>query len=408
MKKISLSALGIFLACFAGFAQSNTDSSKYYKRELQFEEANIISSYYTQDGNNSAVTGGIGTEQLTDISNTFQLQFFRYDDKFRKHTWNFEVGVDHYTSASSDQVDLKANSSASSADTRFYPSINWTRENEKKGTSISLGASYSHEFDYRSYGLSLGFSAKTKNRSGEFSAKLQAYFDQVSQVLPSELISTATSTTTSASAGRGSHNSQYPTTGRNTYDLNLSYSQIINEHLQVAIVSDVVAQSGYLSLPFHRIYFTDGSVHQENLPSTRFKLPIGIRANYFLGDRFILRAYYRYYQDDWGLSAHTASLEMPIKISPFVSISPFYRYYQQTAIDYFAPYKAHTAADQYYVSNYDLSAFNSNFIGAGIRIMPPKGVLGISHFSMFEVRYAHYQKNIGMQSDVVSLNLKFN
>ncbi|HMC84749.1 MAG TPA: DUF3570 domain-containing protein [Chitinophagaceae bacterium] len=406
MKKICLSIIGLYIGFFAGFAQEKTDSSKYKNHQLTFDEANIVSSYYHQNGDHSAVTGGIGTEKLTDISNSFDVKFYRYDQLFRKHTWNFEVGIDHYTSASSDLIDLKANSSASHADTRIYPSVNWTRENEKKGTTIGAGVSYSHEFDYQSYSANINFAAKTKNRNGEFSARFQSFFDQVKLVLPTELIPVVAGTT-SASSTSGGHHVNYPSSSRNTFDLALSYSQEVNKRLQVMFLSDLVLQNGYLSLPFHRVYFTDGSVHQENLPSTRFKLPLGLRANYFLGDKIILRAYYRFYTDNWGLTAHTASLEMPVKITPFVSVSPFYRYYIQTAIKYFAPYQEHTAADGYYTSNYDLSAFNSNFFGAGIRLTPPKGVFGIEHLNMLELRYGHYTKNINMQSNIITLNLKF-
>lgn len=403
MKKICLSVIGLYIGFFAGFAQSQADSSKYEHHTLTFEEANIVFSYYHQNGHNSAVTGGIGTEKLTDISNSFDVKFYRYDEKFRKHVWDFELGVDHYTSASSDMVDLKANSSASHADTRIYPSINWTRENEKKGTTIGAGLSYSHEFDYNSYSGNINFAAKTRNRSGEFSARFQAYLDQVKLVLPTELIP-ATSGTSGASRG---DEHRYPSSSRNTFDLALSYSQVVNQRLQVSFLADAVAQQGYLSLPFHRVYFTDGTIHQETLPSSRIKLPLGIRANYFLGDKIILRAYYRYYTDDWGLTSHTASLEVPVKFTPFVSITPFYRYYVQTAIKYFASYEAHFWGEKYYTSNYDLSAFNSQFFGAGIRLTPPKGVFGIQNLNMLELRYGHYTKNIGMQSDIISLNLKF-
>ncbi|MFX8362484.1 DUF3570 domain-containing protein, partial [Acinetobacter baumannii] len=90
----------------------------------------------------------------------------------------------------------------------------------------------------------------------------------------------------------------------------------------------------------------------ENLPSSRTKLPIGIRLNYFAGDKLIFRTFYRYYVDDWGLTAQTASIEMPYKITPFFSISPFYRYYTQTAVKYFAGYGLHAPNDTYYTSNY--------------------------------------------------------
>jgi hypothetical protein len=394
----------LYIGLFAGFAQTTYDSSKYRPQELTFEEANFVSSYYHQDGNNSAVTGGIGTEKLTDISNSFDLKYYIYDNAYRKHTITAEVGIDHYTSASSDMVDLKANSSASHADTRIYPSVNWTMENEKKGTTIGAGLAFSREFDYTSYSANVNFAAKTKNRSGEFSAKAQVFLDQVSLVLPTELIATVAGT--SSASGNGEH-SRYPTSARNTFDLSLSYSQIINKRLQVMLIGDVVSQNGYLSLPFHRVYLTNGTVHQENLPSSRLKIPLGIRASYFLGDKIIIRTYYRYYTDDWGLTAHTASIETPVKITPFISVSPFFRFYQQTGTKYFAPYEKHTAAEKYYTSNYDLSTFNSNFFGAGLRFTPPKGVFGLENFNMLEIRYGHYQKNIGMNSDVISLNLKF-
>lgn len=399
MKRICLSVVGLLLTLFSAFAQpSAKDSSQYKSRKLTFEEANIVSSYYRQNGQNSAVTGGIGTEKLSDYSNSFDVKFSKRDWKDRKHTFDLEVGIDHYTSASSDKINPQSISSASSADTRIYPSVSWSMENEKKGTTIGAGLSSSTEYDYQSFGANVSFSQKTKNRTGEFTARLQAYVDNLSYILPVEL--------RTGGGGREDEN-DYPSKSRNSFSGSLSFSQIVNKRLQLMFLLDLVYQNGYLGLPFHRVYFTDNSLHVENLPGTRLKIPIGFRANYFAGDKVILRTFYRYYHDDWGLSAHTAELETAIKITPFLSVSPFYRYYKQSAVNYFAPYKVHTAADQYYTSNYDLSKFNSNFYGAGFRIAPPKGVFGMDHFSMLEVRYGHYTKTTGMNSDIISLNLKF-
>jgi hypothetical protein len=326
----------------------------------------------------------------------FDVKLTKYDKKLRKNTVGFELGIDHYTSASSDKVDLSANSSASHADTRFYPTLSWSRENEQKGTTIGAALSSSTEFDYQSFGGNLSFSKKTSNKNGEFTAKIQTYLDQVKLVIPVEL----------RTYGSG-NDKGYGSSARNTFAGSLSYSQIINERMQVMVLADAVQQNGYLSLPFHRVYFTDGSVHQENLPDTRFKIPLGFRANYFAGDKIIIKSYYRFYTDDWGLVAHTLDLEVPVKITPFFSVSPFYRYYTQTASDYFAPYKTHTAANQYYTSNYDQSAFNSSFFGAGFRFAPPKGVFGQQHFSNLEIRYGHYMKNIDFNANIISMNLTF-
>jgi hypothetical protein len=100
-------------------------------------------------------------------------------------------------------------------------------------------------------------------------------------------------------------------------------------------------------------------------------------------------------------------LETVVKLTPFFSITPFYRFYQQSASKYFAPYQAHTAADEFYTSNYDLSKFNSNFYGAGFRISPPKGVFNMQHVNALEMRYGHYQRTDGLNSNIISLSLKF-
>jgi len=391
MKRIILTGFALLGLLRLSAQTTPTDSTGYKSTKLKIDEINLVSSYYKQDGNNSAVTGGIGSEKLTDLSNTLDVKLLKYGKTGIKHTFDIEAGIDHYTSASSDQIDLQANSSASSADNRFYPSITYSRENEEKGNTLGIGLSSSNEFDYQSFGGNISYSKKTKDRNGEFTAKFQAYLDQVKLVLPVEL--------------RTSNG--YGTESRNTFAGTLSYSQIVNQNLQIMFMADVISQSGYLSLPFHRVYFNDGSVHQENLPDTRLKIPLAIRASYFLGDNVIIRAYYRYYSDDWKLTAHTADIEVPVKLSPFFSLSPFYRYYTQSATKYFNAYGAHTAAEEFYTSNYDLSRFNSSFVGMGLKFTPAKGVFGIRHFNTVELRYGHYTKTTQMTSDIFSINIKY-
>jgi len=396
MKKLFLSVIGMYIGILAAFSQrQDADSSTYNSRKLNFEEANIVSSYYSQDGNNSAVTGGIGSEKLTDISNVIDLKLSLYDRRNRKHSFTGEIGIDHYTSASSDKIDPKTISSASHADTRFYPSFGWTMENEKKGTTVGAEISYSSEFDYQSFGVNVNFAQKTQNKNGEFAAKLQAYIDQVSLIYPVELRN-----------GSSRDDDDYATTGRNTFSGGASWSQIINKNLQVLLEGEVVYQQGYLGLPFHRVFFEDNSVHVENLPSTRLKIPLGLRANYFIGDKFILRTWYRNYRDNWGINSNAVQVETVFKLNPFLSITPFYRFYQQSAANYFGPYQVHTAADEFYTSNYDLSKFNSNFFGAGFRIAPPEGVFKLKHLNSLELRYGHYQKTTSMNANIISINLR--
>lgn len=391
MKRIFITGFAL-LGLFKVYSQTSPpDSTAYKSTKLKIDEINLVSSYYKQNGNNSAVTGGIGTEELTDISNTIDVRLVKYGTTGKKHTFDVEVGMDHYTSASLDRIDLSANSSASSSDSRFYPSLSYTMEDEARGNTLGVGVSSSTEFDYQSFGGNVSYSKKTKDKNGEFTAKFQAYLDQVKLIDPIEL--------------RISDN--YGTASRNTFAGSLSYAQVVNKNLQVMVVADVITQSGYLGLPFHRVYFTDGTVHQENLPDSRLKIPLAIRTSYFVGDNIIIRAYYRYYSDDWKLKSHTADIEVPIKLSPVFSLSPFYRFYTQSAVKYFKSYREHTAADGYYTSNYDLSKFDSSFFGMGLKFTPLKGVFGIKHFNTIEIRYGHYTKTTQMTSNIISINLKY-
>ncbi|HEY5392921.1 MAG TPA: DUF3570 domain-containing protein [Hanamia sp.] len=402
MKKICLTLVGIYLMMLHVFGQYyQKDTTTYKSRPLKIDEINLVSSYYSQNGNHSPVTGGIGTEKVTDIANGIDVKWVGWDAMNNKHTLTAGLGFDHHTSASSTYVSKTGASKTGGS--RLYPSVDWLEENTKKGTSFGLGLYVSKEYNYSSFGINGQFSKKTKN-NGEFTGKLSGYFDRVKMIYPSEFVPIVTTVTSASGDGHGGK-SKIPSKPRTTGTLSLSFSQVINKRMQGIILLDGVYQNGYLGLPFHRVYFNNGSDLIENLPSNRLKLPIGIRLNYFLGDKIILRSYYRYYIDSWGLQAHTASLEVPYKITPFISVAPFYRYYTQTAVKYFAPYETHVTSDEYYTSNYSLSAFNSQFFGINFRLAPPKGIF--PGLSSLELRYGHYSQTTDLVSDVISLDLKF-
>jgi len=373
------------------FAQTSEPSDSLYEsRRLKFEEVNFASSYYHQEGDNSAVTGGVGTESLTDISTTIDLKMAKYDSKGRLHNYVFELGFDTYTSASSDKINPATISSASSNDQRFYPSIAWTITNEEKGQSFGTNVAVSAEYDYLSFGGGVFASKNSSDNSRQVSARLQAFIDQVSIIYPIEL-----------------RPAPYSTRSRNSLSSSFTLSQIVNKRLQIAVILDLAYQYGFLSLPFNRVYFTNNNVSVENLPGARFKIPIGIRAHYFLADRYIIRMFYRYYQDDWGMQAHSANAELSVKITPFLSVTPFYRYHTQSAIDYFAPIRVHNPGDEFYSSDYDLSELSSQSGGIGFRAVSPDGILGIARWNTVELRYDHYERSNGLISNIISLHAKF-
>jgi hypothetical protein len=395
MRKITLAVMGCYVSILSVFAQApaENDTSVYVNRKLKVEETNFISSYYNQAGNHAAVTGGIGPEQLTDISNLLELRLVKADAKKRLRLLNLQIGVDAYTSASSDNIDPATISSASRSERRIYPSVSYSIKNNAKRQTFGFIGYFSTEYDYTSLSPGLTFSKSSKDNNKELSVKLQAFFDNRKIILPIEL--------------RNDPSVFTGTTKRNTFNASLIYSRVMNERAQFAVLLDVAYQSGLLSTPFNRVYFEDNTLKIENLPATRFKLPLGFRFNYFLNDRFVIRSFYRFYFDTWNLTANTFSLEFPVKITPFLSLGPVYRFYTQTAAKYFAPYREHLISDEFYTSDYDLSAFNSHLIGLNFRKVSSQGILGIKKWSSLELRYSYYYRTTRLTAHSITAAFRF-
>ena len=400
MKK-RIFTVALLLAGLVGRAQTQPAAETGYEaRQLKVEEINFVSNYYHQEGNNSAVTGGIGTEQLINYANSFDLVLSKSDRRNRLHTLTLDANVDYYTSASSDKIDPLTISSASKSDIHIYPSISWRVADPLTHISKGIGYSYSHEYDYQSHGFTAQVAKTSVDNNREVSVRGSAFFDTWKAILPSEL--------RPANYGSGAQNDRVGVDykPRNSFNLALSLSQVVNKRLQLLVTLEPSWQQGLLSTPFHRIYFTDGSEKVERLPGTRLKLPIGLRANYFYGDRVIIRSFYRFYVDDWGMKAHTANLEVPVKVTPFLSVSPFYRFHTQTAVSFFRPYGQHDPAQLYHTSDYDIGNITTHFTGMGLRMAPPGGVLGIRAWNALELRYGHYTRSTGMVANSLTLLVK--
>jgi hypothetical protein len=178
MIRIPIIIFAFYISILNAFSQKS-DTAAYQSRKLKVDEVNFVSSYYQQRGNNAAVTGGVGSEKLTDFATTLDIKLSKTDSKQRINSYDFEIGVDTYTSASSDKIDPSTVSSASSGDQRVYPSFSWSRFNQAKGTSIGANFSVSSEYDYLSIGGGVNAFKSSKDRNRELGIKVQAYQDFV-------------------------------------------------------------------------------------------------------------------------------------------------------------------------------------------------------------------------------------
>jgi len=378
----------LLLVSFLAFSQE----AYQMKPNENYVEIDFLSSYYNQDGDNSAVTGGKGTEKLNDFSNIILVNI-PIDSS---NSLNFTGGVDIYSSASTDNIDFNK-SSASSMDARSYINIGYTHKLLNKGYTFGIKGGFSSEYDYTSINGGFHIAKEFNNGNTEILLSGQAYIDKWIPYFPVELANMVT----------------IPTTNRNSYSGQLIISQVINQRIQLSLSLESIYMDGLLSTPFHRVYFSDQTTPDiERLPSTRLKIPLAVRINYKPTDNLIIRSFYRYYTDDFGISAHTASLELPYHISDSWTMIPFYRYHTQTAADYFSPFATHLASETFYTSDFDLSQLSSNKFGLGMVYSPLYG-LGRMKLPLIKkqlvlhslsFRLSAYSRDTGLQGYGAAIN----
>ncbi len=415
------------LFSFWSFSQEERDSLVYKKRVLEAAEIDLLFSYYDQDGNHAAVTGGDGTEKLTDVTSAILVKIPLNEDAIL----TVDVGISAYSSASSSNVnplDTKGNnrvspyiasSGASGQDALVHFNPTYQHSSDDRNKIWSANVYVASEYDYFSMGLGGSYTYLFNEKNTEVGVKAQLYLDQWKSQYPIELGSGFFDSRITGAGNYSPTFKPFAKENRNSYSLSLSFSQILSKRVKGSLFLDVVSQNGLLSTPFQRVYFGDRNDFfiddfqladaVEMLPDTRFKIPLGGRLNYYMSDIFVLRSYYRFYSDNWGVTSHTASLEVPIKVSSSFTVYPTYRYYTQTAADYFYKKEEAISSLDFYTSDYDLSAFNAHQYGLGIRYKDIFTRAKLLYFGLktLDLRFSQYDRSDGLNSFIVSFGVTF-
>ena len=153
-----------FVSSLVVSQEIRTDSiATYKKRILETTEVDFLTSYYSQDGGNAAVSGGIGSEELTDATAAFIVSIPINDDDIL----TIDAGVSAYTSASSSNINpfdgnqdanaFVASSGASSADVWANVTGVYSHSSDDRNKIWTAKVSVSSEYDYFSAGIGGSF-----------------------------------------------------------------------------------------------------------------------------------------------------------------------------------------------------------------------------------------------------------
>ncbi len=353
-------------------------------------DADILFNYYDQDGDNSPVTGGVGTESLSVMAPVFVVRWHKNE------RWNFgaELGVDNVTSASTDNIDRGEIevSGASRVDARANAVLSATRSWANQDVGFTVG--FSSEYDYTSLQAGLRWSRDFNQGNSTLAASLRHYQDTV------ELY--------------GIDGIQRGEDDRTTNDVSLSWTQVLGRRTVGSVELFASEQWGFLSTPFHEVILapidgaSEGVRVAERLPDSRSRMAIGLRLNHTFSKRYTQRFYYRYYDDDWGITASTIEIEPWFRVRGTADawLFPILRYHTQTGSDYFGLPGTFTEDVPFRTADRDLSETTSEKFGLGWRwnrSNRPGG--GARRISYFETRLTSYSRDDGLDAFNISFGI---
>lgn len=233
---------------------------------------------------------------------------------------------------------------------------------EERRTEISAGVDYLRGSTL----LSLGFT-----RSDENDYKGRSFRVGVSQEIFGAM------TTVSLGYVRGSDEVGRSTDPDFSEDLDrrawrLGLSQVLTRNLIGELLFEVVADQGFLNNPYRQVRFLDPSsprgfsFEPEVFPESRTSTAVAVRSRYHLPFRAAVHGEYRWYDDDWGITAHTMQVGYTHGTIPRWLFDVHYRYYTQNSATFWSDLFPFQQAQNFLARDKELSRFRSHSVRFGV------------------------------------------
>ena len=171
-------------------------------------------------------------------------------------------------------------------------------------------------------------------------------------------------------------------------------TQVLTRNSLLGLSLEVITDQGWLSNPYRDYLFAEpgtGSGYglaPEIDPSTRTSNAVSFDYKYYLPWRAAADVQYRYFQDTWGIRAHTAQLDytQPWHNWTFDGI---FRFYTQTHADFYSDLFSREDELNFMSRSRELSAFNSYDLALGAAYQFNVPVKWIQK-STVNLRYDHF------------------
>ena len=305
----------------------------------EFTELGLRYSNYKEDDTRSSKTFGGSSERMEVDVAQFHLLAPVADDwsVALDVAWEDMSGASPWFVGESAQGDAKVvMSGASIEDTRTEVSVT-TRYYYDRG-SAGLNYTRSDEDDYESDAVSVDGSLDSEDGLTTYGAALSASADDIQPtqgLIPTNTLEDE----------------------KDIRSAWIGVSQIISKRALLRFGLSYTYRDGFLTDPYKLL---------DQRPDQRkeWVLQAGYR-QYLMAANAALHVDYRYFDDDWGVSAHTVDIAWHQNLGERTALIPFMRYYTQDEADFFA--NDVDLSERYYADDYRLSAYGAISLGLRLR-----------------------------------------
>lgn len=255
---------------------------------------------FTRPSGNGQYVIGAGETPLDD---TFRDTRVQLNGQWTQPAWqDYRVSGGLHVSKEYDYLSLALNGSLA-------------RDFNQKNTTMSLGLSYAFDSIDPEGGRPVAFASMPLRDDFSSDDAYQAAFD--------------------ATRLAGSDD-------KNTLDLVLGLTQVINRRTIMQFNYGLSVVDGYLTDPFKMLSRVDSDgitqdLLYENRPDSRTKHNFYWQTKYAM-DSAVADISYRFATDDWDIQSHTLDSRLKFKLSDTTYIQPHVRFYQQSAAEFYQPF----------------------------------------------------------------------
>lgn len=372
-------ALALALATLAGGADAEVPQPQVSvaeevpaspaKGDLTLESVHVGLTAFVQDGHGyqsqaGALPHGPGSERLT-VFEPQAIVVFRQGPRFTHRVW---VPLDVVTAASPNSIDRSRPVDMMSQASRQTESgtAAWDATYQiDRQTETTFRSSLHLEEDFRSW--TVGLSGARLLADDDATIMLSGshtydWFDRLD--------------ITGLRHGRASRATSNGTAG---------FTQVLTPTTVVHFNYGLTVQTGELGNTWNAVPLEDGSVGPEILPPQRLRHAIVGRLAQWLPWDGALKAFYRFYADDWGIVAHTIEGQLLQRVSPWLYVRGSYRYHTQTGADFFTT--SASAAGGRRTADSDLERLDSHAVGFGLQASFPTDTVGTLEMGASIERY---------------------